>query len=103
MGLLAVMGPSRKLHFGLPAFRARSLAKTEASVQNLRISCSPRRKSAPATFSNMKATTATEVGRRIHQEFRQKNNKEGRKAGRGQAENNAGIRRKGGAVGLDLR
>src|SRR4029079_18997598 len=40
IGLLAVMGPSRKLHFGPPAFWARSRAKVRRSRHPSRISYS---------------------------------------------------------------
>ena len=40
MGLLAVMGPSIKLHLGFPIFNARRFSKIPFSLQNSSISCS---------------------------------------------------------------
>ena len=53
MGLLAVIGPSRKLHFGFSAFFARSFSKIRASAQNCRTSCSPPTKFDSDAFSNI--------------------------------------------------
>src|SRR5262249_31930386 len=55
MGLLAVMGPSRKDQRGLPAFCATSFSKALVSRQNRRTSCSPAtRLGVLGTFSNIK-------------------------------------------------
>ena len=66
MGLLAVMGPSRKLHMGLPAFIFRRLLNVSSSRQNASTSCSSFTKSTcGSTFGNIATPFFIELGQAV--------------------------------------